>query len=78
MNEFINRKENESIRQALIDSKAKNSIRREEYEFVGKRKKVLVLKQSSNQITKTTLSWFNDLFDWRLRPHWDMIGSIGD
>lgn len=78
MNEFINRKENESIRQALIDSKAKNSIRREEYEFVGKRKKVLVLKQSSNQIMKTTLSWLYNRFDWRLRPHWDMIGSIGD
>lgn len=55
VNEFVNRKENESIRQVLNASKLKNSISREEYEFAGKRKKVLVLKQTT--IKNKKIDW---------------------
>jgi hypothetical protein len=55
VNEFVNRKENESIRQVLNASKLKNSISREEYEFAGKRKKVLVLKQTTIKNKKIDL-----------------------
>lgn len=45
VNELISRVENEAIRQDLLRKKEENSIERAEYCYVGKRKKVLVLKQ---------------------------------